>query len=98
MVFYDQLGCRRSDKPDDTSLRTVEHFVRELEAVRSALELDHFHVFGSSWGGMLALQPILDYRPASVASPLMAAAWRAGRAGWRAARSRWRSCPPRFVR
>jgi proline iminopeptidase len=72
VIFYDQLRCGRSDQPDDTSLWTVEHFVRELEAVRSALELDHFHVLGSSWGGMLALQYTLDYRPASVASLLMA--------------------------
>ncbi len=72
MIFYDQLGCGRSDRPDDTSLWTVEHFVRELGAVRGALGLDHFHIFGSSWGGMLALQYIFDYRPASVASLLMA--------------------------
>ncbi len=49
VIFYDQLGCRRSDRPDDTSLWTVPHFVRELEAVRGALGLDRFHLFGSSW-------------------------------------------------
>ena len=72
VIFYDQLGCGRSDKPDDTSLWTVDHFVRELEVVRGALGLEHFHLFGSSWGGMLAMQYLLDYRPGSVASLLMA--------------------------
>ena len=72
VIFYDQLGCGRSDKPDDTSLWTVPHFVRELEVVRGALGLEHFHLFGSSWGGMLAMQYLLDYRPESVASLLMA--------------------------
>jgi len=72
VIFYDQLGCGRSDRPDDTSLWTVPHFVREVEAVRSALELDRFHLFGSSWGGQLAMQYILDYRPSSLLSLLMA--------------------------
>jgi proline iminopeptidase len=72
VIFYDQLGCGRADRPDDTSLWTVERFVAEVEAVRSALELDRFHLFGSSWGGMLSMQYILDYRPYSVASLLMA--------------------------
>ena len=71
VIFYDQLGCGRSDRPDDTSLWTVPHFVRELEAVRGALGLERFHLFGSSWGGMLAMQYVLDYRPASLVSLLM---------------------------
>ena len=71
VIFYDQLGCGRSDKPDDTSLWTVPHFVREVEAVRSALELDQFHLFGSSWGGQLSMQYVLDYQPSSLISLLM---------------------------
>jgi proline-specific peptidase len=72
VIAYDQLGCGRSDCPDDTSLWTVPHFVREVEAVRTALELDRFHLFGSSWGGQLSLQYILDYQPVSLVSLLMA--------------------------
>jgi len=71
VIFYDQLGCGRSDKPDDTSLWTVPHFVREVEAVRGALELDRFHLFGSSWGGQLSMQYVLDYQPAALISLLM---------------------------
>ena len=63
MIFYDQLGCGRSDRPDDPSLWTVERFVEELAQVRAALGLDRLHLFGSSWGGMLAMQYVLDRRP-----------------------------------
>lgn len=72
VIFYDQLGCGRSDRPDDTSLWTVPHFVREVEAVRSAFQLDRFHLFGSSWGGQLSMQYVLDYQPESLVSLLMA--------------------------
>jgi proline-specific peptidase len=60
VIFYDQLGCGRSDRPGDTSLWNVDRFVAELAQVRSALGLDRLHLFGSSWGGMLALQYVLD--------------------------------------
>src|SRR5919206_2191398 len=46
VVFYDQLGCGRSERPDDPSLWRVERSVAELEAVRRALGLDRLHVFG----------------------------------------------------
>ncbi len=63
VILYDQLGCGRSDQPDDTSLWTVDRFVEEVAQVRSALGLDRMHLFGSSWGGMLAMQYVLDRRP-----------------------------------
>jgi proline-specific peptidase len=63
VIFYDQLGCGRSDRPQDVSLWTVDRFVEELAQVRAALGLDRLHLFGSSWGGMLAQQYVLDRRP-----------------------------------
>jgi proline iminopeptidase len=63
VIFYDQLGCGRSDSPDDISLWTVDRFVSELVQVRKALGLDRLHLFGSSWGGMLAMQYTLDRKP-----------------------------------
>ena len=60
VIFYDQLGCGRSDRPGDLSLWNVDRFVTELAQVRSALNLDRLHLFGSSWGGMLAMQYVLD--------------------------------------
>ena len=56
--YYDQLGSFRSDRPEDTSLWTLERFVDEVEQVRQALHLDatNFVLLGQSWGGLLALE------------------------------------------
>ena len=54
VIFYDQLGCGNSDKPDDLSVYTVENYVKELGEVRNALGLDEVHILGQSWGGGLA--------------------------------------------
>jgi len=67
VVFYDQLGSGDSARPDDRSLWRVETFVDQLEAVREHLGLDRIHLFGSSWGGMLALEYAFT-RPAGLAS------------------------------
>jgi proline iminopeptidase len=63
VIFYDQLGCGRSDRPADDSLWTTDRFVEELAVVRAALGLGRLHLFGNSWGGWLALQYTLDRRP-----------------------------------
>ena len=67
VVFYDQIGCGRSwvEKPAD--FWTIDLFVREVQTVRDGLGLDHVHLFGSSWGGMLAMEYALT-KPAGVAS------------------------------
>ena len=62
VVFYDQLGCGRSDRPDDVGLWTTERAVAELEAVRAALGLEQLHVLGQSWGSMLATEYMLGGR------------------------------------
>jgi len=63
VVFYDQLGCGRSDRPDDTSLWNIDRSVAEIDAVREALGLERIHLFGNSWGGWLAMQYVLDRQP-----------------------------------
>lgn len=70
VLLYDQLGSGQSDRPDDNALWTVPRFVEELEAVRAGLGLGQVHLFGQSWGGMLALQYVLD-RPRGVKSLLL---------------------------
>jgi proline-specific peptidase len=56
VVVYDQLGCGRSDHPDDTSLWTVDRSVAEVDQVRAALALERCHLLGQSWGGWLAIE------------------------------------------
>ena len=71
VVFYDQLGCGKSDLPDDPSLYTVELFVDEVDVVRTELGLEHVHIFGNSWGGMLAMEYALT-QPAGLESLVLA--------------------------
>lgn len=59
VIVYDQLGCGRSDHPHNPALWNVELFVEEVAAVRQALRLEHIHLLGQSWGGMLALETVL---------------------------------------
>jgi proline-specific peptidase len=71
VILYDQIGCGRSDHPQDANFYEVETFVAELAAVRSELGLDRVHVLGQSWGGMLAMQYALT-QPAGLASIVVA--------------------------
>ena len=63
-IYYDQLDSYYSDKPNDSTLWTTEHFVEEVEQVRKALSLtkDNFYLLGQSWGGILAMEYALKYQ------------------------------------
>ena len=60
--YYDQLGSSYSDQPNDPALWTLPRFVTEVEEVRQGLGLNHFVLFGHSWGGVLALEYALTYQ------------------------------------
>jgi proline iminopeptidase len=66
VVFWDQLGCGRSERPSNVDLWTMERSVAEMDAVAHALGLKGFHIFGNSWGGMLAQQYVLDVSSGAV--------------------------------
>ena len=46
VVFYNQLGCGRSDHPEDPDLWRMATFVDELKMVRAALDLREMHLLG----------------------------------------------------
>ena len=71
VIFYDQLGCGKSDQPDDRSLWRIERFVAEVDTVRRALGLEQIHLLGHSWGGWLAIEYMLS-RPQGVVSLILA--------------------------
>lgn len=71
VIFYDQLGAGNSDHPHDPSLWTVPLFVEELGVVRRGLGLEHLHILGQSWGGMLGMEYALT-QPAGLASLIVA--------------------------
>lgn len=67
---YDQLGTGRSDRVTDTTLFTVERFVRELQTLRDSLGLDTVHLYGRSWGAML-VQAYMGTNPSGVRSVIL---------------------------
>jgi proline-specific peptidase len=71
VILYDQLGWGKSDHPSDPRMWTVSLFVEELTELRRALGLEHAHVLGHSWGGMLAMEYALT-QPAGLASLVLA--------------------------
>ena len=60
VIFWDQLGCGRSQRPSNAELWTMERSIAEMNAVVRGLGLNRFHIFGNSWGGMMAQQYVLD--------------------------------------
>jgi proline-specific peptidase len=73
LVFYDQLGCGLSDRPTEASLWSLELFLEELAALRSALGLTAVHLLGHSWGGLLAMEYALQ-QPAGLQSLVLVGA------------------------
>src|SRR5262245_4321688 len=71
VVFYDQLGAGRADKPTDVTLWRVERLLQELSELRRALGLEHVHIFGHSCGTMLAADYMLT-KPPGVRSLILA--------------------------
>ena len=61
VIYFDQLGCGQSDRPDHGSLWRVARYVEELEQVRQALGLERLHLFGHSWGAILAVEYAISY-------------------------------------
>ncbi|HEY6406999.1 MAG TPA: alpha/beta fold hydrolase, partial [Ktedonobacteraceae bacterium] len=62
VIFYDQLGCGRSDQPNNPSLWTIERTVAEIDTVRRALGLENVHLWGQSFES--GLRPSI-WRPTS---------------------------------
>ncbi len=60
IIFFDQLGCGKSDQPNDRSLWKIQRFVKEVDVVRQVLELDQIHLLGQSWGGWLGIEYMLS--------------------------------------
>ncbi len=63
VMFYDQYGCGKSDDPKKESDYSLEYSVEEVEDFRKLVYGDErVHLFGNSWGGMLALAYAIRYQ------------------------------------
>ena len=57
VIFYDPLGCGRSERPRKPSECSFRHSIDEVEGVRRALRISGpLHLLGHSYGGRVALE------------------------------------------
>lgn len=55
IIVFDQRGCGQSTPLAETRNNTTELLVSDIEAIRTTIGIDKWHVFGGSWGSTLAL-------------------------------------------
>jgi proline iminopeptidase len=55
IIVYDQRGAGRSTPLGELRDNTTPHLVEDLETLRRYLRVDHWLVFGGSWGSTLAI-------------------------------------------
>jgi len=55
VILFDQRGCGRSTPHASVENNTTWDLVEDIEAIRTALDIDQWMVFGGSWGATLAL-------------------------------------------
>jgi pimeloyl-ACP methyl ester carboxylesterase len=66
VLFYDQLGCGRSDAPAiDQASYSVEASVADLEDMLAGVGIRDYHLLGQSWGGILAYEFLRAGGPAA---------------------------------
>lgn len=65
IVLLDQRGCGQSTphiaEGADLSVNTTAHLIADIEAVRTALGIERWLVFGGSWGSTLSLAYAQQY-------------------------------------
>ncbi len=55
IILFDQRGCGRSEPYAELRENTTWHLVSDIEALRQALKIEAWTVFGGSWGSTLSL-------------------------------------------
>lgn len=71
IISYDQLGCGESYLDGHKELWNLKTWIDELIALRRYLHLDHVHLLGQSWGGMLIIAYLIDCKPEGVESAIL---------------------------
>ena len=71
VIMYDQLGCGKSYLDGHPELWKPDTWIDELISLREYLHLDHVHLLGQSWGGMLEIAYLIDRKPEGIASIIL---------------------------
>ena len=60
IIMYDQLDCGKTRTRGKDQVRILDHII-QLESLVNKLKISKFHLFGHSWGSILALEYYLKY-------------------------------------
>lgn len=71
VISYDQIGCGESYVEGHPELWNLQTWEDELDALREHLGLDHVHLLGQSWGGMLIIGYLIDRQPQGIESIIL---------------------------
>lgn len=71
IITYDQIGCGNSYLDGHPELWNLKTWTDELIEVRKYLNLNHCHILGQSWGGMLLISYLIDQKPVGVQSAIL---------------------------
>ena len=61
LIYYDQRLSGRSSADVDSADITIDHFIDDIEELRTRLGLEDVHLMAHSWGGLLAMKYALKY-------------------------------------
>lgn len=56
ILFYDQLGCGKSDEPRNRDFYSIDQAVDDLETLLKRLSIRRFHLYGHFYGGIVAYE------------------------------------------
>jgi proline iminopeptidase len=62
IIYYDGLGRGRSDNAFEKTDYSIDRDVADLEGLRRWLNIDKWHLYGHSYGGLVAQQYALQYQ------------------------------------
>lgn len=71
IISYDQIGCGNSYVDGHPELWCDKTWDNELIELRKHLGLDEIHLLGQSWGGMLAIEYLCNYKPEGIKSVIL---------------------------
>lgn len=66
VIMYDQIGCGNSFVANRPDLWKADTWIDELIALRKYLNINSCVLLGQSWGGMLAIQYLIERKPEGI--------------------------------
>lgn len=74
ILFHDQLGCGKSDQPPDVALYSISNSVHDVAELLNEIDFDYFHLYGHSYGGILAFEYLKQAQPSNCLSATLSSA------------------------